>query len=114
MGGPEALIRTTLASVTRLILAKGEALKGHDPSLVDHYAQLINERLSAMNDAWCDVQEAAEGDDQAAKLDALSKEIAKVLCSVAAFGFPMEEVVEQVIREGDALRSPMFADGVVR
>ncbi|OYD53648.1 hypothetical protein CGK74_11915 [Thauera propionica] len=100
------------------MLAKGETVLGDDPSLVDHYAQLINERLSAMNDAWCDAQEAAEGDDQAAKLDALSKEIAKVLCSVAAFGysfgFPMEEVVERVIREGDALRSPMFADGVVR
>lgn len=100
------------------MLAKGETVRGDDPSLVDHYAQLINERLSAMNDAWCDAQEAEEGDEQAAKLDALSKEIAKVLCSVAAFGysfgFPMEEVVERVIWEGDALRSPMFADGVVR
>lgn len=107
------------------VLAQGEAVLGGDPvrpgsdsRLIDHYAQQINENLSAMNEAWCDAQEAEEGDDQWEKLDALSKEIAEVLCSVAAFGysfgFPMEEVVERVIREGEALRSPMFADGKVR
>ena len=72
--------------------------------------QQINESLSAMNEAWCDAQEAEEGNDQQEKLDALSKEIAKVLCSVAAFGFPMGAIVEQVIREGEALKSPVFED----
>lgn len=106
------------------VLAKGEAVLGGDPvrpssdsSLVDHYAQLINECVSAMNEAWCDAPEAGEGEDRREKRDSLSKEIAKVLCSVAAFGysfgFPMEEIVERVIREGEALRSPMFADGAV-
>lgn len=104
--------------IKAMMLAKGETVLGDDSRLVDHYAQLINERLSAMNDAWCDAQEAEEGDDQVAKLNALSKEIAKVLCLVASFGysfgFSMEEVVERVIREGEALRSPMFAVGKVR
>ncbi len=98
--------------IKALMLAKGESVLGDDPSLIDHYAQQINENLSAMNEAWCDAQEADEGDDQREKLDALSKEIAKVLCSVAAFGysfgFPMGAIVEQVIREGEALKSPVF------
>lgn len=98
--------------IKALMLAKGETVQGDDPSLIDHYAQQINENLSAMNEAWCDAQEAEEGNDQREKLDALSKEIAKVLCSVAAFGhsfgFPMGAIVEQVIREGEALKSPVF------
>ena len=96
--------------IKALMLAKGETVQGDDPSLIDHYAQQINENLSAMNEAWCDAQEAEEGNDQQEKLDALSKEIAKVLCSVAAFGFPMGAIVEQVIREGEALKSPVFED----
>lgn len=106
--------------VKALMIAKGETVQGDDPvrpstdsSLIDHYAQQINENLSAMNEAWCDGHMTAdEGDDQREKLDALSKEIAKVLCSVAAFGysfgFPMGAIVEQVIREGEALKSPVF------
>lgn len=100
--------------IKALMLAKGESVLGDDPSLIDHYAQQINENLSAMNEAWCDAQEAEEGNDQREKLDGLSKEIAKVLCSVAAFGysfgFPMGAIVEQAIREGDALKSPVFED----
>ncbi len=106
--------------VKALMIAKGETVQGDDPvrpstdsSLIDHYAQLVNEQLSAMNNAWYDAQEAAEnGENEQERLDALSKEIAKVLCAVTAFGysfgFPVGAIVEQVIREGEALKSPMF------
>ncbi len=99
--------------VKSLMLAKGETVQGDDPSLIDHYAQLVNEQLSAMNNAWYDAQEAAEqGEKEQERLEILSKEVGKVLCAVAAFGysfgFPVGAIVEQVIREGEALKSPMF------
>lgn len=100
--------------IKTLMLAKGETLQGDDPSQIDHYGYLINESLSAMNNAWSDAQVADEGKDQQKKLDTLSEEIGKVLCAVAAFGysfgFPVEASVERVIQEGEALRSPMFDD----
>ena len=33
--------------IKALMLAKGESVLGDDPSLIDHYAQQINENLSA-------------------------------------------------------------------
>jgi hypothetical protein len=76
--------------------------------LADNYAQLVSEHMLSMNNAWYEVQLSLEESDQipAERLEVLSREVAKVVCAVTAFGYsfglPIDDAIRVVLGRGEA------------
>lgn len=107
-------------AVKKFMEASGQTTNHINEDQVDLYAQLINEEISEMNEAWVDLNEALESGDMLriqSCLEHLLKEIHDLIWVVAGFGFsfglPLKEGMEQVastnlakIIDGQVRRDP--------
>lgn len=104
-------------AVKKFMEASGQTTNSINEDQIDLYAQLINEEMFEMNEAWVDLQEALEGDNiEVTKgcLEHLLKEINDVIWVLAGFGYsfglPLKEGMEQVAETNLA----KIIDGQVR
>lgn len=102
-------------AVKKFMEASGQTTERLNEDQIDLYAQLINEEMSEMNEAWFDLQDAmAEGRPIQAELEHLLKEINDLIWVAAGFGYsfglPLKEGMDQVAETNLA----KIIDGKVR
>jgi hypothetical protein len=97
----------------RFMESAGHTTDFYNEDQIELYAKQFNEDMYAMNEAWLDLQDAIEADDQDRISELRSKllqDMSRLMWSITGFGYsfglPMADGMKQMINEVLNLEAP--------